>query len=111
MELELEVRMLSERRAVLVLAGRLDAIHAPAVRARIQALVGEGRVELVCDLREVAFIDASGLAALVSGLKAAREQGGFLKLAGLREPVARTFRVTLLDHVFELNPTVEAALA
>ena len=68
-------------------------------------------MELVCDLTEVGFLDSSGLSALVSGLKAARERGGFLKLAGLNEQVAKIFKLTMLDRVFELHPSVEAALA
>ncbi len=44
-------------------------------------------------------------------MKAARERGGFLKLVGLDEQVAEIFRLTMLDRVFELHPSVEAALA
>ena len=109
MDPELSVRVVSERRAVLGIQGRLNAVTAPATRARIQELVGKGQVELVCDLTEVSLLDSSGLSALVSGLKATRERGGFLKLAGLNEQVAKVFRLTMLDRVFQLYPSVEAA--
>ena len=109
MDLGLSVRAVSERRAVLGIKGRLNAVTAPAAKARIQELVGKGQVELVCDLTEVSFLDSSGLSALVSGLKATRERGGFLKLAGLNEQVAKIFKLTMLDRVFELYPSVEAA--
>ncbi len=111
MDLALGVRVLSERRAVLSVKGRLDAANAPALRARIQELIGEGRVELVCDLTDVSFLDSSGLAALVSDLKIVRKRGGFLKLAGLDQKFARVFTRTMLDRVFVLHPSVEAALA
>jgi anti-sigma B factor antagonist len=96
---------------VLTFRGRLNAVTAPAVKARILEQVGEGHVELVCDLSGVGFLDSSGLAVLVSGLKAVRERGGFLKLSGLNEQVAKIFKLTMLDRVFESYPDVEAALA
>lgn len=58
---------------------------------------------LVGDLTEVGFLDSSGPSALVSGLKGARERGGFLKLLGLDEQVEKIFRLTMLDRVFELH--------
>jgi anti-sigma B factor antagonist len=111
MEMGLKVTELSDRRAVIAARGRMNAMTAPAVKARIQELVAAGRVELVCDLTQVGFLDSSGLSALVSGLKATRERGGFLKLAGLNEQVAKIFKLTMLDRVFELYPSVETALA
>jgi anti-sigma B factor antagonist len=110
MELVVDVQPVAEHGAVLSIRGRLDAVAAPALAARFQALIAGARVELVCDLSEVDFLDSSALAALVSGLKAAREHGGSLKVVGMNEEVARTFRATTLDRVFELYPSVEAAL-
>ena len=109
--MDLHVRVLGETGALLFVGGRLDAAAAPAFKARIEELVGQGRVRLVCDLTNVEFLDSSGSAALVSGLTAARERGGFLKVVGANEPVARSFRSTRLDRVFELYPSVQAALA
>jgi anti-sigma B factor antagonist len=111
MDLALGVRVLSASRAVLSIKGSLTADAAPAVNAQIHNLLAEGHVELVCDLTEVGLLDSSGLAALVSGLEIARERGGFLRLTGLDESVAGPFRSTMLDRVFKLYPTVEAALA
>jgi len=111
MDLGLEVRLLSPTRAVIAAHGRMNAMTAPAIKNRIKELIDEGRTEIVCDLREVSFVDSSGLSALVSGLKATREQGGFLKVAGANEQVARIFKLTMLDHVFEMYASADAALA
>jgi anti-sigma B factor antagonist len=111
MDLGLEVRLVSATRAVIAARGRMNAMTAPAMKSRIKELIDEGRTELVCDLREVSFVDSSGLSALVSGLKATRERGGFLKVAGANEQVARIFELTMLDRVFEMHASVDAALA
>jgi anti-sigma B factor antagonist len=111
MDISLDVRVLSEKTAVLAVEGRLDAVHAPALRKRVRELIEEGHVEIVCDLTRVALLDSSGLAALVAGTEAARERGGFLKLAGLSEQCAETFTLTMLNRVFTVYPDVETALS
>jgi anti-anti-sigma factor len=111
MDLGLEVHLLSPTRAVIAACGRMNAMTAPAMKSRIKELIDQGRTEIVCDLREVSFVDSSGLSALVSGLKATRERGGFLKVAGANEQVARIFKLTMLDRVFEMYASADAALA
>ena len=111
MEIGLNVTKISDRQVVIAAKGRMNAVTAPAMKARIQELVASGHVEIVCDLANVTFLDSSGLSALVSGLKATRENGGYLKLARPNEQVAKIFKLTMLDRVFELYPSVEAALA
>lgn len=110
MNLTIAEELLSEKRAVLTLIGRLDATTAPDLKTKLRSLAGEGYIQLVINLTKVPFIDSSGLAALVSGLKTSREAGGSLKLVGLNEQTRTAFRVTLLDRVFEFYPDVDAAL-
>lgn len=110
MSLAITEELLSEKRAVLTLDGRLDATTAPDLKTRLASLIAEGHGQLVIDLTKVPFIDSSGLAALVSGLKATLETGGALKLVGLNEQTSTAFRVTLLDRVFEFYPDVDTAL-
>ncbi len=111
MDFEFTEKTLSPRQVLITCAGRLNAASAPGLKARMHELVGHGHVELLCDLSAVTFLDSSGLAALVSGLKSTREAGGWIKLAGLNLQVRNIFSLTRLDHVFELYPDMEAALA
>lgn len=85
----------------LLVQGRLDAVTAPELKARLKDLVAAGHAQLVADLVDVSFIDSSGLSALVAGFKAAREAGGTLKLAGLNEQTRLAFQLTRLDRVFD----------
>jgi anti-sigma B factor antagonist len=111
MDFEFSEKNLSPRRALITCAGRLTAASAPALKARMHELVGHGSLELVCDLSAVSFLDSSGLAALVSGLKSTREAGGWIKLAGMNPQVRNIFVLTKLERVFELYPNVDAALS
>ena len=103
---ELEI----EGSTVLKLSGHLIGQAAPDVKARLKRLVEEGHNHLVVDLTLVPYTDSAGLAALVSGLKAAREAGGTLDLVGLDGQTLKVFRLTLLDRVFEHHPDLDSAL-
>jgi len=111
MDFEYSEKTLSPRRVLITCAGRLNAASAPSLKARMHELVGLGHVELLCDLTAVSFLDSSGLAALVSGLKSTREAGGWIKLAGMNLQVRNIFVLTKLERVFELYPDVDTALS
>jgi anti-sigma B factor antagonist len=110
MELQITQELLSGECAMVKLSGRLNAVTALELKERLKGLVEEGYVQLVVDLADVPFIDSSGLAALVSGLKATRQANGALKLAGLNEQARTVFRITRLERVFELYLDATAAL-
>lgn len=86
--------------------GRLDAAASGQVKAALGELIEQGCSDVIVDLAAVPFIDSSGLAALVSGLRLARERGGHLVLSGLQPQAETVFRLTMLDRVFSIyaNP-------
>jgi anti-sigma B factor antagonist len=110
MNLTITTTSMSPQCCTLTLQGRLNAVSAPALKANLRQLIQTGNTQFIMDLTGVTFIDSSGLAALISGLKLAREAFGFLKLAGLDEQVGSVFRLTMLDRVFEVYPDAESAL-
>ena len=110
MAIEIKNTELSNRLTVLSISGRITALTAPDVKNQVRSLVSNGLIDMIFDLKETVFIDSSGLSAIVSALKQAREAGGALKLAGLQSDVQTIFKITMLDRVFEMYPTVEAAI-
>lgn len=91
------------------LSGRLDARSSPEVRAVLRELIENGQSKIVVDLEQVPFIDSSGLASLVSGLRLAREKGGDIALSGAQSQAQVVFRLTMLDRVFSIHPSPEEA--
>ena len=63
------------------------------------------------DLSGMAYIDSSGLGALVSLLQWVRGRGGVLKLACLQARPRIVFDITKVYRVFEIYDTVDDALA
>ena len=97
--------------AVLRIAGEVDLYTAPQLRDRVVGLLTGGVRHIVADLREVDFLDSTGLGALVGSLKRLREQDGSLKLVTSSDTILKIFQLTGLRHVFALCPSVPDAIA
>jgi anti-sigma B factor antagonist len=102
-------QLLDKDITLVQLSGRLDARTSPLVRSTLQNLLENEQLKIVVDLQEVPFIDSSGLAALVSGLRMARAKGGNVALSGAQSQAQIVFRLTMLDRVFPIHPTFEEA--
>ena len=96
---------------VVRLIGRFDLLSARDVRQRLAQIVADGYRRLIVDLAEVPFMDSSGLAALISGLKAARLAGGDLRIARPTDQARSVLEITSLNRVLRPYATVEEALA
>jgi anti-sigma B factor antagonist len=95
---------------VLVPEGKFNLVAAPPIKARIDDLVAAGQARIVVDMHAVDFIDSSGLGALIGGLKAARQQGGDVRIAAVGPQVAAVLRLTNLDRILSPYATIEEAL-
>jgi anti-sigma B factor antagonist len=94
---------------VVEVTGDLDMSTAPQLRDRLQELTNGGARLVVVDLTGVGFLDSSALGALVVAFKDLREQGGWLRLAGVRPLVRRVLSITSVDRVIEIFDTAEDA--
>lgn len=108
--MDIVTRDLDAKRTVLVLEGRLDLVTAGDLRRAVEQAVAGGRTRVVADLSAVAFIDSSGLGALIGGLKHARQAGGELRMAGATQQVLTVLKLTRLDRVLRPYVTVDEAL-
>jgi anti-sigma B factor antagonist len=72
-------------------------------------VVDAGARNVVVDLGRVDFLDSTGLGVLVGALKRLRTVNGTFGLVCSKEPLLKIFRITALDQVFPIFPTVEAA--
>jgi len=93
------------------MVGKLDLLSTADVKQQLTQTVHNGSPRLVAELSKVGFIDSSGLAALISGLKTARMAGGDLRLVGAGVEVRNILEFTRLDRVLHIHDTLEEALA
>ena len=89
---------------LLRLRGRLNIDSSPQFRDRLLATVrAESRKFVVVDFAEVVYIDSSGLATLIEGLKVAHNCESKLSVQGLQGRLLHLFEVTGVLSLFEMN--------
>lgn len=95
--------------ALVTAIGEVDMATAPALREALrEGLVHSPRV--VVDLRDVRFLDSTGLHVLVTACRHTRRGGG-LTLVQPNEIVYRVLQGTQLDQVFTVRWDLAAAVA
>jgi anti-sigma B factor antagonist len=108
--MKIELEHPNSEQVVVRPIGRIDVETAPALRENLKQIAETTPTLVVVDLKGVEFIDSSGLSALVSGLKALRQGGGSICLSRPHPQALTALRLTLLDRVFPIFPSVDEAL-
>lgn len=103
MKLEINTQTSDQGEVQVEVRGNITIHTSPELRRALQPLFGGSHDVIRVDLQEVGFIDSSGIATLVEGLKWARENNGRFVLAGLSEKVRDVFELAKLDTVFEIE--------
>lgn len=96
---------------VVAVSGEVDVYSAPALKESLTELLQAGVHSVVVDLSDVAFLDSTGLGALVEARSATTEAGGTLPLVCAQERILKLFAITGLDGVFSIHATLEDAVA
>lgn len=96
---------------VVTVEGQLIVANRQELKQAIQEALDAGSRRFVLDFSDTAYIDSSGLGALVSINKRVREVGGELRLAGLNEDLRSLFALTKLDTLFAIAESASEALA
>ena len=96
---------------VVTVEGQLIVANRQELKQLIQDALDRGARRFVVDFTPTAYIDSSGLGALVSISKRVREAGGDLRLAGLNEDLRSLFELTKLDTLFTISESPADAMA
>ncbi len=97
--------------AVIDVAGRIALGEDSAkLRQLVRELTTQGRRKILLNLRNVGYIDSSGLGELVNAYTAARNQGGQLKLVDVSKRVQDLLHMTKLHLVLEIEADEASAM-
>lgn len=96
-------------RVICVEAERIDSAAAIQFKDEMRTVTETLEHRAVLDLKNVAFVDSSGLGSIVASLKQMPE-GIRLDLAALQPDVARVLRLTRMDRVFVIHEGVDTAV-
>jgi anti-sigma B factor antagonist len=96
---------------ILDITGDIDLAHSPAMRkALLQEIREKKTPKVFLNLEKVRYIDSSGIASLVEGLKASRDMGSRLILYGLSKTVREVMELSRLQKIFEIHESEAQAL-
>lgn len=98
--------------AVLHLQGKImGGPDATSLHEKLHELIETGTRSVVIDLRDVDWMNSSGLGILIGGLSAIRKSGGDLRLASVTEKIEEVLRITKLDRVFDVYGSTDEAVS
>ncbi len=96
---------------IVDVSGDIDLYNSPEVRRVLLAALRDHRAQrVIVNLKAVKYIDSSGVASLVEGLKVSRDVGSRLILAGLSPAAREVLELSRLIRVFEVTENEEQAL-
>lgn len=96
---------------VVTLEGDLDFHASPELRRELAKLLEQKAPRILIDLKQVGYIDSSGLATFVELFQKMKRYGGKLALFGLNPGVRSVFEIAKLDSIFQLAGDEREALA
>jgi anti-sigma B factor antagonist len=102
----------TENTTIFDVSGDIDLANSPEMRKALLGELREKRTQrVVVNLTKVRYIDSSGVASLVEGLKASRDTGARLLLFGLSPSAREVLQLSRLLKIFEVFENEEEALA
>ena len=94
------------------ISGDIDLATSPQLRKALLRELRELKMpRVVLNLGAVRYIDSSGVASLVEGLKASRDVGSRLILFGLNKTVREVLQLSKLVRIFEIYDNEEQSVA
>ena len=102
----------NDKATIFDLSGDIDFANSPKVRDSVLREICEIRTSrVVVNLSQVRYMDSSGVASLVEGLKASRDLGSRFILVGLSTSARDVLQLSRLIKVFEIYDNEEQAMA
>ena len=93
-------------------SGDIDLATSPELRKAMLRELRELRIpRVVLNLKAVRYIDSSGVASLVEGLKASRDVGARFVMFGMNTTVREVLQLSRLLKIFETYESEEQAVA
>jgi anti-anti-sigma factor len=108
--LSIDVAPPAEGVLLVVLAGEIDIVTVEELKRRVAELDAQLPAHVVFDLAAVAFIDSSGINALVQSIRKIEAAGGTGVLASPSREARRVFDIIGLSQVVSVVEDREAAL-
>jgi anti-anti-sigma factor len=89
---------------------KLDGTIGPALKSDFVTFNAEGIRNFIIDMSDVKYTDSSGLSALLVGNRIFSEDEGIFVIANLSDHVMKLIKISQLNNVLNIVPSVEEAV-
>ena len=96
--------------AVISLMGELLTEEFAHIERQVNELIMDDAHHLVFDLADCEMLSSQGLGLLLGATKRVRRMDGDVKVVNVNERILNIFRLTNVDTVIGIYPTVESAV-
>ncbi len=96
---------------ILDISGEIDLYNAPEIKDIITRLIEQKRYSVIINLKDVTYIDSSGIGALISSLSNLKKYQGGLKIINVFASVKKVFELTKLTSFFEIYDSESEAIS
>ena len=88
---------------------KLNSQIAPLLKSEMILLNAEGIRNIVFDMSRIKFVDSSGLSSILISNRLCKSANGTFVLTGVNENVMKLIKISKLDEVFQIVPTLQEA--
>lgn len=108
----IETKQMEPGISVICVSGRLVVgKELERLESAVDQLVQQGQKRFVFDLTSLDYLDSAGIGTFVACLSAIKKADGDLRLAGVNARIERLFKMTGVDSLMQMFPTVQDAAA
>ena len=86
----------------LAVRGEVDLDNSPQLRSSIVSHLNEGK-DVAVDLREVSYMDSSGVSCLLEGMQLSKKKGVVFELVNVSNAVMKVLELAHLDKILTIR--------
>ena len=88
----------------------LNTLNAPHLKSEFVVLHNEGVKNLILDLKDVKYVDSSGLSAILTANRLWESNGTLVLTNVVNENVQQLIKISRLDTVFNIIPSIQESI-
>ena len=97
--------------AIIRLSGKImGGPEAGEINNQINNLIDQGKIKIIIDMKEVEWVNSSGLGILIGAITTLKNNDGKLSLTNISDRVYNLLKITKLQSLFSIYPNLETAI-
>ncbi len=91
--------------AILLVSGtdRITVLNASELKGELVVSLSSTKGSVFLDLKNIKFMDSTGISVLISGVKASRESGSGFVLRHVQDEVLRLLTLMKIDQIIDIE--------